>query len=131
MKVQKNIYEMTDRELRIYKKRLRHQIVLRRRIMMFFMTCCFIIVGTISYTSITSSANTGNTEMSFKYYTNITVEHGETLWEIADRYIDYDQYQNKEEYIDEVRNINHLDAEASIKAGQYLVVPYYSCKFVQ
>ncbi len=131
MKVQKNIYEMTDRELRIYKKRLRRQIVLRRRMMLLVLTCCFIIVGTISYNSFKSSANTGEEQLSFKYYTNITVVYGESLWEIADRYIDYSRYEDKEDYIDEVKNMNHLDADGNIKAGQSLVVPYYSYEFVK
>lgn len=127
----KSIYEMTDRELRIYKKRLARQIGIRRRCVMILMTICLIFIGTVSYHSMKSSANTGNAGHNFKYYTSITVAYGDTLWEIADKYIDYSEYKDKETYIAEVRNMNHLDAESDIKAGQYLIVPYYSNEFIK
>lgn len=130
MKTQKIIQEMTDSELRIYKRRLRRQREIRRRCMMLLMTACLVMVCAVSYHSLKSSANTGD-DLNFKYYTNITVSYGETLWEIADKYIDYNEYEDKNAYIEEVRNINHLDADASIKAGQYLVVPYFSSDFVK
>lgn len=138
MKAQMNIQELTDREsyresyreLRIYRRRIRRQREIRRRCMMLIMTVCLIMVGTVSYHSIKLSANTGE-NLYFKYYTNITVSYGETLWEIADEYIDYNQYEDKNAYIDEVININHLNADASIKAGQHLVVPYFSSEFVK
>lgn len=125
-----NIQEMTDRELRAYKRRLRHQREIRRRSMMLLMTFCLVIVCAVSYHSLKLSANTGE-DLSFKYYTNITVAYGETLWEIADKYIDYNQYKDKNAYIEEVRNINHLNADATIKAGQHIVIPYFSSDFIK
>lgn len=131
MMVQKSIYEMSDRELFFYKKRLRRQIVMRRRIMCLCMACFLMIIGAVSYKSIKSNAQTDSEDINFKYYTRITVEYGETLWDIANDYIDYEQYKDKEEYIHEVCHINHLDAADDIKAGQYLVVPYYSHEYVE
>ena len=129
MNREKSIREMTDRELRIYKRRVKRKQAFRRKCMMVLMTFCLIVVCAVSYHSINSSANTGD-EISFKYYTNITVSHGETLWEIADNYMDYDHYESKTDYIAEVRSINHLDENANIKVGQYLVLPYYSNEFI-
>ena len=40
-------------------------------------------------------------------------------------------YKNKKEYIAEVQSINHLVEEDSIRAGQTLIVPYYSYDFVK
>lgn len=131
MKEQKSIYDMTDREIRAYKRRLRRQREIMRRCITFTMTICLIVVGAISYHSISSSANTGKDELNFKYYTSITVAHGETLWDIADKYIDYDMYENKSEYIAEVQNINHLSEECNIRSGQILIVPYYSNNFLK
>lgn len=131
MKAQKRIYDMTDRELRAYKRRLRKQRELRRKCMMIVMTICLVIVGAVSYHSISSSANTGDDEINFKYYTSITVAYGETLWDIADEYIDYNEYKDKDDYIAEVQSINHLKDEGSIRAGQILVVPYFSKEFVK
>lgn len=128
---QQNIYEMSDRELRNYRKKLKKRIVFRRRCMLVLMTICLIMIGTVCYHSINSNAKEHNAPVNFKYYTNITVASGETLWEISDRYIDYTQYKNKETYIAEIQHINHLDAEYSIKAGQKLIVPYYSNEFIK
>ncbi len=101
----------------------------RRKVFTFlgsvFATLCLILVCSVSYGSIESSAND-----SFKYYTHITVSSGETLWEIADEYIDYNHYKNKNSYIAEVQSINHLECAENLVAGQTLVVPYYSAEFV-
>lgn len=86
---------------------------------------CMILICTVSYGSIRAQANTG-----FKYYTGVTVESGETLWGIADRYIDYDHYEDKDSYIAEIESINHLDMEDALWAGQFLVVPYYSAEYI-
>lgn len=131
MREQNSVYYMTDREYRAYKRQLRRQRELRRRMLMIVMTVCFISIGVFSYNSFAASANTGEEEISFKYYTNVTVAYGETLWDIVDDYIDYEQYADKEVYIAEVRSINHLDSEGNIKAGQNLVLPYYSNEFVK
>lgn len=131
MRTYKNVNEMTDRELRSYKRRLRIQRERRRKFFMVLMTICLVVFGTVSYQSIKSSANTGEDEIMFKYYTAVTVSYGETLWEIADEYIDYDQYEDKETYIAEVRSINHIGEDSAIRAGQNLVVPYYSDEFVK
>lgn len=87
--------------------------------------CCMILICAMAYGSIRSEANSG-----FKYYTVVTVETGDTLWEIADSYVDYDYYKNKDSYISEVRSINHLDEACSVSAGQTLILPYYSPEFV-
>ncbi|MCM1063654.1 MAG: LysM peptidoglycan-binding domain-containing protein [Eubacterium sp.] len=82
---------------------------------------CMLLICAVSYNSITVQANTG-----FKYYAGITVESGETLWSIADRYIDCEHYADKDTYIAEVESINHLDEGETLFAGQFLVIPYYS-----
>lgn len=87
---------------------------------------CMLLICTLSYCSINVQANSG-----FKYYTSVTVEHGETLWSIADRYIDYEHYVDKNEYISEIESINHFDAGETLYVGQLIVVPYYSAEYIQ
>ncbi len=131
MRVQNEVYNMTDRELRAYKRMLRRRRERIRKCLAGIMTVCLILVCAVSYHAIRSNASSGNDEINFKYYTEITVQHGDTIWDIADEYIDYDEYKNKSAYVAEVTNINHLDAEGTIKAGQCLIVPYYSHEFVK
>ncbi|MCM1100486.1 MAG: LysM peptidoglycan-binding domain-containing protein [Clostridium sp.] len=131
MREQKSIREMTDRELRTYKRDLRRRKERRRRIASFLMTICLITVCVISCHSFISKAGENTDEVSLKYYTGITVMDGDSLWSIADEYIDYEQYRSRELYIEEVCSINRLEDASGIRAGQRLIVPYYSTEFVK
>ena len=135
MKVQKRVYNMTDRELRAYKREKRRRRALRRRCLLAAMTAlvtlCLVAVGVLTYQSFQSSASTGDEELNFKYYTEVTVAYGDTLWELADEYIDYGEYEDKQEYIAEICSINHLRDSDGVRAGQKLIVPYYSSEFVK
>ena len=83
---------------------------MQRRILTMIATVCVIIFCAVSYQGIRSLASSGEEQLKFKYYT---------------------QYKDKKEYIDEVQSINHLAEEDSIRAGQTLIVPYYSYEFVK
>lgn len=130
IKEQKSVRRMNDGELRFYKCMLRLRRERRRRLLMsmFIMLAvfCVVMIGTLLHSSIRTQAGSG-----FKYYTSITVESSETLWSIADEYVDYEHYKDKNKYIAEVQHINHLDDDCTIKAGQLLIVPYYSDKYVE
>ena len=129
MRTYRNIQEMSDRELRQLGRVLRLRRDRRRKTVTVFLTLfatvCMIMICAISYGSIRSNASSG-----FKYYTQVTVEAGENLWDIAGEYIDYNFYKDKNSYIAEVRSINHLDADGRVTAGQSLILPYYSAEFV-
>lgn len=130
MSEQMNLKSMTDRELRNYKRRLRRQKELRKKIATILFTVCLVAICAVSYHSIETSANEGQ-DISFKYYTRITVESGESMWDVAEKYMDYDHYEDKNAYIEEVIHINHLDEDAFVRAGQQITVPYYSDVFVK
>lgn len=69
---------------------------------------------------ITLKSNTDRTEE--KYYKSIELSYGDTLWEIAEEYMD-DSYDSIYEYIEELKTINGLTSER-IHAGRYLTVVY-------
>lgn len=127
--MQGKITAMSDRELRSYKRMLRLRRERRRRCMtalgIVLATLCVVCFCSMSYGALKSKASSG-----FKYYTSVTVAAGETLWELADSYVDYDYYKNKSSYIAEVQQINHLDEQGSITAGQVLILPYYSAEYI-
>ena len=128
MRIQRDIYTMSERELRKYSRVLRLRRERRRKCLTLavavFATFCMILVCAVSYNSISSNANDG-----FKYYTSVIVEAGESLWDIAGDYID-GHYDSRDSYIAEVRSINHLDENGTVMAGQTLIVPYYSSEYV-
>lgn len=63
---------------------------------------------------------------SFKYYTSIEIQEGDSLWALAEEY-GATAYVDCNEYIAEVKEINHLQGD-EIHSGQYLTIPYYSAE---
>lgn len=130
MREQRNLYEMNERELRRYARAMRLRRERARKCLTAMIavcaTVCMILICSVSYKALSSNANDG-----FKYYTGVTVEVGESLWDLAEEYMDSTHYSNCESYIDEVCSINHLADENAITAGQLLILPYYSQEYVR
>lgn len=130
MREQRSLYEMNEREQRKYARaiRLRRERAKKCLAVMIAVcsTVCMILICSVSYRALRSNANDG-----FKYYTGVTVEVGESLWDLAEEYMDSVHYNNRESYIDEVCSINHLADENDITAGQLLILPYYSQEYVR
>lgn len=120
-----NMAEMSDRELRMYKRKLRRRREQRRRLAIALSALFLACVGVFSYCSMKSDAQSSS-DIKFKYYTNVTLQYGDTVWELADQYIDYDRYEDKDDYIDEVCSINRLSSCDGLDAGETIVFPYYS-----
>lgn len=129
MRIQRTMCGMDERAQRKYSRILRLRRERRRKCMTLaaaaFAAFCMVLICAISYNSISSNANDG-----FKYYTSVIVEAGESLWDIADDYMD-EHYDSRNSYIAEVRRINHLDENGTVTAGQTLIVPYYSSEYVR
>lgn len=121
-----NMAEMSDREMRMYRRKLRRQREQRRRLALAVSVLFLACIGVFSYCSMKSDAKSSADDITFKYYTNVTLQYGDTVWELADQYIDYAQYKDKEDYIDEVCSINRLSSCDHIDAGETIVFPYYS-----
>ncbi len=66
-----------------------------------------------------------NDEILHKYYTVITIEDGDSLWDYADEYGDLG-YKSRYAYISEIQSINHLNNINKLISGDTLVLPYYS-----
>lgn len=64
-------------------------------------------------------------ETETKLYKMYTIERGDSLWSIAEEYVDYGHYDDIRDYVDEVISINDLNDKNSITAGCNLVIPYY------
>ncbi len=101
----------------------RRQVAKRRMVLL--LTALFVItVGSIVCGSIFSSAKDPATDIpQHKYYKSIMIEHGDSLWSIAQEYRT-NAYDDTQDYIDELKEINGLTSE-TIHEGQHLVVAYY------
>lgn len=59
-----------------------------------------------------------------RYYTNIEVQKGDSLWSIAEAY-NKNSGMEIREYISEIRRMNHMVSD-EIKAGDALMIVYFS-----
>lgn len=97
--------------------------VVRRQRMILCITGLFIIF--LAVLCISGSAGTVQAENTRKkYYTQIQVGEGDTVWNIAARYMT-SEYRDTGAYIDEVEQINHISAD-EVTSGCFLMIPYYA-----
>lgn len=102
------------------KRRRRNRFFIKLTVAMSLIFCiCFTFCGLYSY-----AKDTANSIPSYKYYTSIQIQEGDSLENIAACYIS-NEYKSLKQYIEEVQQMNHLDSDV-IHAGQYLIIPYYS-----
>jgi len=120
----------TERELRSYRRKVKRQREIRRNIILAVAATIVLIVLALSFHSITSLASSDTEDISYKYFTSIEIEKGDTLWDIAEEYFDADHYACKNDYIAEVMVMNNLKSD-EIVSGQYLIIPYYTHEFIQ
>lgn len=124
-----NAAVISDREFENYRRKCRRQRQIRRHIFLMVLGVVLVLISVISFHVIVSDAGTDTEGLTFKYYTSVLVSPGDSLWSIAQSYLD-DHYEDQQKYISEVVSINHLQDD-SITSGQYLIVPYYSEEFVK
>ena len=116
-------------EERIRRNRCRRQRERKRHILLSLLSATVILGLTLLGNSFRISAQDSSAEVSYKYFTSIRIEQGDTLWTLADTYAD-ENFKSRKDFINEVIRTNHL-MDDSLKAGDYLIVPYYSSEFKQ
>lgn len=112
-------------ERRIRNNRIRRIREIRKNFLLFIMTLCLIITTSIAFSSFRSDAKSDPAKETYRYYKSIIVSQHDTLWSIADTYMDEMHYDSKQDYINDVKHINNLKNDA-IYADAHLIVPYYA-----
>ena len=104
----------------------KRETVVRRQIGLLAIAIVLVVaLGILLGSSVNALASSDKDIASYnKYYVSIRVESGDTLWTIADEYVDGFNI-SKADYIDEVCQINGI-SEDNIHSGDYIVIPYYS-----
>ncbi len=121
--------EDTRSERRIRNNRIRRQREMRKNFLMLVMTICLIITCSVSLNSFRSNAKDDSVKTSYKYYKSITIDNHDTLWSIAEEYMDEDHYASVNDYINEVKSMNSL-TDDKIQYGEHIIIPYYDNIFV-
>jgi LysM repeat protein len=97
-----------------------------KKIQIIVFTVLLLTVGIIIISKIaTNKAMAEESAPSYKYYTSITIQEGDSLWSIAGDYIT-DQYKDRNAYMKEVMDLNHISNPSQVHAGEHLTIPYYS-----
>ena len=88
------------------------------------------MIGVVILTVFTLTVSAGKinaesdlTKHTYKYFTTVYVENGDSLWSIANEYATK-EYADLDMYIAEVKAINGLKA-TNLQHGSYICVPYY------
>ncbi len=112
-------------ERRIRNNRIRRRREMRKNFLLFVMTLCLIVTTSLAVSSFRSNAKNDASKEISKYFKSIVVSDSDTLWSIAETYMDEEHYDSVYEYIREVMRINNLKNDA-IYADAHLIVPYYA-----
>ena len=117
-------------EIRIYNNKKRRMRIVRRQRLALAAIIAVIVATTIFIImTLTSNATSDTFVPEYKYYKQITVHSGDTLWNIASANMSEGHYRNLDAYIAEVSSINHLPEDGTINAGENLIIPYFSSEY--
>lgn len=103
----------------------REQQTRKKRIIIFCVTLIMMFGIGVGFGTILARAEETEEPFMYKYYANIVIEKGDTLWDLAEEYMDTGHYESKKDYINEVMYINHMTTD-HLTAGKKIIVPYYS-----
>ncbi|MBS6395662.1 MAG: LysM peptidoglycan-binding domain-containing protein [Clostridiales bacterium] len=106
-------------------KALRQQKARRKLFLIFFLTIVVMFGIGVGFGTLLTRAEEPEKEPAYKYYTDIEIQKGDTLWDVAEAYMDSSYYMEKSDYINEVMSINRMVTD-QLTTGQKLIVPYYS-----
>ncbi|WP_026665897.1 LysM peptidoglycan-binding domain-containing protein [Butyrivibrio sp. FC2001] len=106
-------------------KRRRERAARRRLVILGVMTSVIIFMAIILSFSFSSDASNKNNEQ-YKYYTSVSVNVGDSVWTIAEEYMDDLHYRSTKEFVNDIARINKISPDTMLKAGTNLIVPYYS-----
>lgn len=117
---------MSERRIRNNKRK--RQLQLKRKGFFFLISLIFAIAISSMFFGISAKASDSEETASYKYYTSIMIQEGDSLWSLAEKNCDKN-FKSKMAYIEEIKEINGLSDEKLI-SGQYLIIPYYSVEYI-
>ncbi len=120
---------MYERKRTYAEKRAYRRYRRQKNMIIFISSLCLALALGILFGSFLSRAQEKEPETTYyKYYANVRIQPGDTIWDLAADYMD-ENYESREDYIREVKELNSLPDTDSIVSGQYLILPYYSTEY--
>lgn len=111
-------------EKKIRRKRRKQKRRFMRNCLFTVMGTCLILTAVLTGSRFSFRAKATEGPETYKYFTEIRVASGMTLWDIARQYMS-PEYPTIHDYIREVKEVNSIPTD-EIYYGQSLMIPYYS-----
>ena len=93
--------------------------------LIFAVLFCIMLISFVLGSVIVKGQSKRHASPSDTYFTNITVDEGDTLWSIAQANIDYNYCDSIYDYMEQLKDINNLTTY-DIHAGDSMIVVYYA-----
>ena len=103
----------------------RRRTMISYKAVIFAILFCIMLISFVLGSVIVKGQSKRHASASDTYFTNITVDDGDTLWSIAQANIDYDYYDSIYDYMEQLKDINNLTTD-DIHAGDSMIVVYYA-----
>lgn len=117
-------------EIRIRQNKIKRQRIVRRQYILLTLVISILLFMLMFFRlSVMSDAQSDDFEPEYKYYKTVTVYSGDTLWDIANSNYNSDKYSDMNTYIDEILSINSMANADQVKAGESLIIPYFSKEY--
>jgi hypothetical protein len=105
-------------------RRKRKLQLLCRRGMTIGMTFVLILFLSVIGSHMTAKATAREHTDAVKYFANIEVQPGDTLWSIAKEHMT-EEYSSIPAYVKDIASVNDMLPCTMIKSGEYIILPYY------
>ena len=96
----------------------------KKRLFTIIIVLVLIFIMVFVFGGTKASADTNLRVNERKYFTGYVVQSGDTLWDIAGKYMT-EEYRDRNEYIKEVAISNQMDSY-DITPGKLIILPYYA-----
>lgn len=100
----------------------RTKLIIERLLLTFCIMALLVICSSAILTKATTSEEAE--KVYYKYYKQIEVQEGDSLWSIAGEYMKNGPYDSRTDYMNEVAELNQLTSTKLFK-GHNLIVPYF------
>ena len=109
---------------------MRKRTIRLRQITAFIILSIAILAGGIRINALASSARNADgrknkasaSQTENRAYTSVMIRSGDSLWSIARTWCGSSDTDQLRRYVEELRSMNHLDAEGTIYPGAYLMI---------
>lgn len=127
------LHVLREKKVRACARRRREVVARQKRTLVIalvtFILGLFLALSTGKMSAQATGADQAN-NIGYRYYEEIRIENGDTLWSIAEAYTD-GSVSAITECMEDIRSINNLGEYETIKSGDYVIVPYYSDAYIE